>query len=111
MRLVEYTAEEIKENIDSLVIINFGFKGEAYSVKKPKLTKVTNKQFKTGNSTVNMASVGMVSYMRTVYVLEKDVEMAIETYKKKHIEKAERMIEQANEVIQRVTNMQRNDDV
>lgn len=108
MNLKEYTNEEIRNNVNDIVLLEITFKNE-YEIKHPEIIKVTEKTFKTSNlggRTVRFADVGCFSY-RSGFFMEKDVEYVIGAYQRHSIDALKRQIEEAEKQIKRINELKR----
>lgn len=106
MRLKDYTNEEVRNNIENIVMLDVAYIRNEYQVYKPEIVKVTEKTFKTPNRIVRFSDIGYMSY-RTVFLFEKDIEYAIGVYQRKIIDVNNRKIEEAEREIELVKQIKR----
>lgn len=107
MRLKNYSTEEIRENINNIVLLNIDINGGGYEIRPIEVVKVTERQFKTATgSRVNFADMGLITY-RTTHIFKNDAEEVIETYKKMKIESLEGQIEIAQTEIRKLNDFKR----
>jgi hypothetical protein len=79
MKIFNYTHDEIKKNINDLVLLRINVPAESYDYETPIFEKVTRKQFKTSNlgqRTVRFDLVGHFEY-GSGFFLKKDVHKAV----------------------------------
>lgn len=109
MRIVTYTNEEIRQNINEIVFVKMDFSSNRFETIQVKIEKITAKQFnavKPVKKIVRFSDVGLFSSYYCGYFLNKDVEVAVKEFKTKEIEKLENKIRNAKKEIEKIKSIE-----
>lgn len=109
MRIVTYTNEEIRQNINEIVFVKMDFSSNRFETIQVKIEKITAKQFnavKPVKKIVRFSDVGLFSSYYCGYFLNEDVEVAVKEFKTKEIEKLENKIRNAKKEIKKIKSIE-----
>jgi hypothetical protein len=109
MRIKQYSYEEIKENINNIVLLVINNQEDGYRIKPVEIIKITEKTIKTaGGRTVRFADIGNMTY-NSSYLFDKDIEEAVKKYKEENLVKYKRQIEVAQNEIDKLNKLKKLD--